>query len=78
MSLLFIASSSAALSYGEWIYHKRIYLNTTESGAYTAQRHTGFPLYVMLDSTNFDFSQAKLSGGDVRFSDWTGRLIGER
>jgi hypothetical protein len=51
-----------------WRFSKRLCLNTTASGAGVRENVIGFPLLVRLDSSNFDFSQARDSGQDLRFS----------
>ena len=51
-----------------WHFAKRLYLNTTVMGANVTEEVYDFPLLVRLDSTNFDFSTALTSGGDLRFA----------
>jgi hypothetical protein len=51
-----------------WHFTKQLYLNTTATGANVTQDVYNFPLLVRLDSSNFDFSTAQPSGGDVRFA----------
>jgi hypothetical protein len=59
-----------------WRFSKRLYLNTTATGANVSEDVTGFPLLIRFDgstslttgSTNFDFTQARDSGQDVRFT----------
>jgi len=60
---------------GGWRFSKRLYLNTTANGANVAASITGFPLLVRLDSTVFDFSQAKSGGEDVRFTGQGGAFL---
>jgi hypothetical protein len=50
-----------------WKFNKKIFLNTTVSGAGVAGTVTNFPLLVRLTSGNFDFSQARSRGEDLRF-----------
>jgi hypothetical protein len=50
-----------------WKFSRRLYLNTTASGAGVSDDVYGFPLLVRLDSSCIDFSQAKDSGQDIRF-----------
>jgi len=51
-----------------WGFSKRLYLNTTATGANVSEVVFGFPLLVRLDATSFDFSQARDSGQDIRFT----------
>ena len=54
--------------YQQWSYSKRLYLNTTASGADVAETVTNFPILVRLTAANFVFSQAKNDGSDIRFT----------
>jgi hypothetical protein len=54
--------------YQTWKNSKKIILNTTTSGADVPGTVTDFPVLIRLYSANFDFSQAKADGGDLRFS----------
>jgi hypothetical protein len=54
--------------FGQWQYTKRLYLNTTDTGAAVAGTIIDFPVLVRLNVTNFDFSQAQSTGADVRFT----------
>jgi Concanavalin A-like lectin/glucanases superfamily/Domain of unknown function (DUF2341) len=51
-----------------WRFAKRLYINTTASGANVNETVVDFPLLVRLDSANFIFSQASGSGQDIRFA----------
>jgi hypothetical protein len=51
-----------------WQYSKQLFLNTTMSGAGVIGNVIGFPVLVRLTRGNFDFSQAKGKGEDVRFT----------
>jgi hypothetical protein len=51
-----------------WKYTKKLYLNTTSSGADIAATVTAFPVLVRLSSGNFAFNQAKTDGSDVLFT----------
>jgi hypothetical protein len=52
--------------YSAWKYSKRLFLNTTMSGADVSGTVLNFPVLVKLSSANFDFSQAKSDGSDLR------------
>jgi hypothetical protein len=54
--------------YGSWKSSKKLFLNTTASGAGVAGTVTSFPVLVRLSAANFDFSQAQGRGEDLRFA----------
>jgi hypothetical protein len=56
-------------------YSRRIYLNTTESGAGVDSDITDFPVLIRLHGDNFDFSQSRLDGGDLRFVKENGKPL---
>jgi hypothetical protein len=64
-----ISSGETAIiaDFSSWNYSKKIYLNTTPSGAGITGLVTDFPALVRLTSSNFDFSQAQSDGSDLRF-----------
>lgn len=49
-------------------YTKKLFLNTTSSGADIAAPVTSFPVLVRLSSGNFNFNQTKKDGSDVLFT----------
>ncbi|MBN2037449.1 MAG: DUF2341 domain-containing protein [Chitinispirillaceae bacterium] len=51
-----------------WKYARQLILNTTPSGADVASNVLGFPVCIRLHSDNFDFSQARPNGADIRFT----------
>jgi hypothetical protein len=51
-----------------WNRALRVFLNTSASGAGVAENVYDFPVLVRLTRDNFDFSQAKPDGGDIRFA----------
>ncbi|MBD3392423.1 MAG: DUF2341 domain-containing protein, partial [Chitinivibrionales bacterium] len=59
-------------NYSLWSYSTNVTLNTSAGGADVSSDITGFPVLVRLNSSNFDFSQAKWGGVDIRFSNSTG------
>ena len=59
--------TTTVTDYSLWKHSKPLYLNTTVSGANVAGNVTDFPALVRLTSNNFDFSQARVAGEDVRF-----------
>jgi hypothetical protein len=51
-----------------WSFSKRLYFNTTISGANVPGTVLGFPVLVRLTQSNFDFSGTKPNGEDLRFT----------
>jgi hypothetical protein len=52
---------------GAWTYAKRIYFNTTKSGADIGTNQYNFPVLLRFDSTTFNFTTALSNGEDIRF-----------
>ena len=55
------------VDYSSWRYSKKIFLNTTMSGADVSGSVFNFPVLVRLSNANFQFGQAKADGSDLRF-----------
>jgi Concanavalin A-like lectin/glucanases superfamily/Domain of unknown function (DUF2341) len=53
--------------YFRWNYSQQLVLNTTINGADVLGTVTSFPVLVRLTESNFDFSQARNNGSDIRF-----------
>ncbi len=51
----------------DWLNSRKIFLNTTDSGANVAVSIRRFPVLVRLNSSNFDFTSAKSDGSDICF-----------
>ena len=51
-----------------WEHARKLYLNTSGSGANIQEDVYNFPVLIRLTKNNFDFSQAKSDGSDLRFS----------
>ncbi len=51
----------------EWRFSSAIVFNTSASGADVAGNVTGFPVLIRLTTENFDFTQAREDGADLRF-----------
>jgi hypothetical protein len=62
-------------NYAAWPHSKRIYLNTTASGANVAGSVDDVPVLIRLDKDNFDFASSPGRGRDVRFSDSKGKRL---
>jgi hypothetical protein len=58
-----------------WKFLKKLYLNTTASGANVAGAVEKFPVLVRLNAANFDFSQAQKNGNDLRFTKSNGDAL---
>lgn len=67
--IVFVKESSS------WDYSKKIFLNTTVSGAGIENNVYNFPLLLRLTKDNFDFSSAKSSGDDIYFTKNDGTRI---
>jgi Concanavalin A-like lectin/glucanases superfamily/Domain of unknown function (DUF2341) len=52
----------------EWQFSKTIGLNTSPSGAQINGNVYGFPVLLRLTNSDFNFSEAKNNGGDIRFT----------
>jgi hypothetical protein len=62
-------------AFGLWKFSRRIYFNTTASGANVAGTVVNFPVLVRLTSGAFAFSQAQSGGEDVRFTKSDGKPL---
>jgi hypothetical protein len=60
-------------NYAAWPHSRRLYLNTSASGAGVAGNVDDFPVLVRLTAADFDFSQSP--GRDIRFSDMKGKRL---
>lgn len=56
-------------------FSKVIRMDTTAAGANVAGNVTNFPVAVLLNATNFDFTQAKAAGEDLRFATMAGAAL---
>ena len=67
----------AVPSYGAWQQAASLYLLTTPDGANlpAGAAETHFPMLLRLNSNNFDFSQAKTDGADLRFTTTAGMAL---
>jgi hypothetical protein len=61
--------------YTSWTYSRRLYLNTSSTGANVAGEVRNFPALIRLTGENFDFSQALGNGADVRFESSEGNPL---
>jgi hypothetical protein len=59
---------TAEIRYPFWNYAKKIYFNTTSTGADVSADMRGFPALLRLSTENFSFDQATVNGADIRFA----------
>jgi hypothetical protein len=69
------AAAHAAVDFTAWPSSRTILLNTTATGANVPGNIAGFPVLVRLTAADFDFSQAKSDGADLRFSRTDGSAL---
>lgn len=58
-----------------WNHSARLFLNTSAEGAGITGNVVNFPVLIRLRSANFDFSQAKEDGSDLRFTKADGQPL---
>jgi hypothetical protein len=63
-----VSGDTAVVGTAKWNYTRRLYLNTTAAGAGVSQNVEEFPVVIRLTKNNFDFTQAKSDGSDIRFA----------
>ena len=63
-----ISGDTAAIADPDWTHSKRLFLNTTASGADVQGAILDFPVLVRLTKDNFNFSEVQTSGNDLRFT----------
>jgi biopolymer transport protein ExbB len=51
----------------DWQYRKEVVIDTTPSGASVTSELRNFPVLIRLDSSSFNFEDAKADGSDLRF-----------
>jgi hypothetical protein len=62
------SGDTTAIANPDWTHSKRLYLNTTPSGANVPGNVFGFPVLIRFTRDNFNFSEAQTNGGDLRFT----------
>jgi hypothetical protein len=67
-SVIVLPGGNATIAYSGWKYSKKLFLNTTASGANIAGNVINFPVLVRLSQSSFNFTEAKSGGEDVRFT----------
>ena len=74
-SITVAAGDSVITSMPGWDFSRKVYLNTTATGANVSGNVSNFPVLVRLTNSNFDFSRAKTNGDDLRFTTTNGTAI---
>jgi hypothetical protein len=69
------AGTSVAAPPVGWQFSRKLFVNTTASGANVNGTVTGFPVLVRLSGGTFDFNEAQSGGNDVRFAKTDGTLL---
>jgi hypothetical protein len=67
-SVIVPSGDTASVPFASWKYSKKLFLNTTASGAGVTSDVANFPVLVRLTGSNFNFGQAKSGGADIRFT----------
>jgi hypothetical protein len=70
-----ISGDTVRVTMPGWSFAKKLFLNTTPTGADVKSDVYEFPLLVRLNSSNFDFTQVGDSGRDMRFSKKDGTAL---
>lgn len=74
-SVSVVAGASTAAPAVGWQYSRKLYLNTSLSGANVKGTVLSFPLLVRLTDSNFPFNEAKSGGNDLRFVKMDGTML---
>jgi hypothetical protein len=69
------SADTVTIAYPSWKYTRQLFLNTSTSGANISGNVYDFPVLVRLTSGNFDFSNAKSDGSDIRFAKSDGTTL---
>jgi hypothetical protein len=68
-------NDTVKLSFLEWKYLQKLFINTSPSGANVSGDVHGFPVLVRLTAARFDFAEAEKNGEDIRFTKTDGSQI---
>ncbi len=68
-------ADTIVIPFPERRFSRKLYLNTSSSGAGVSASVTDFPVLVRLSGINFDFSQTYPDGSDIRFSGADGSVL---
>jgi Domain of unknown function (DUF2341)/Concanavalin A-like lectin/glucanases superfamily len=67
-----IPNETTVIPFTQWKYSKRLYFNTTATGASVEKTTTGVPVLVRLTKEWFNFNEANTDGSDIRFTKLNG------
>jgi len=76
-NLVAIGQSQPQENLAQWTYSKKLYLNTSYTGADVELDVADFPVFIRLQEVvpDFNYSQAKANADDIRFADETGKCL---
>jgi hypothetical protein len=74
-SVVVVAGASTAAPPVGWQYSRKLYLNTSSSGAGIKGTVLSFPVLVRLTDSTFSFNEAKSGGNDLRFAKSDGTML---
>jgi hypothetical protein len=63
-----VSGNTTVVSNPLWKYNRKISINTTQAGAGVTGNVYKFPVLIRLNSNNFDFTQTRNDGGDLKFT----------
>lgn len=69
------SQSETRLPFVNWNRSKKLFLNTSGSGADITGQVTDFPVLIRLNELNFNFDSSALDGSDIRFTNSRGDLL---
>lgn len=67
-SITVVAGETVPITFFDWKYSRKLFLNTTSSGADVSGPVTNFPMLIRLNAGTFNFGTAKTHGEDIRFT----------
>jgi hypothetical protein len=70
-----IASDTTIIQNPSWNHSRTLILNTSAAGANVTSDIVNFPALIRLNADNFDFSQAQVNGGDLRFAKQENKML---
>jgi hypothetical protein len=74
-SVYVLSNDTVNISYTRWKFSKKLYFNTSSSGADVSGNVYDFPVLIRLTAPSFDFRQAAGNGEDIRFTKTDGSQL---
>jgi hypothetical protein len=74
-SIIAVPGTTTTVAYVVWKYSKKLYLNTSSSGADVSGNVYDFPVLIRLTRPRFNFEQAAGNGEDIRFTKTDGSQL---